>query len=49
MGGINGDCRSQCVARALEAGFEDVVGVLARELDEVDRSGHVPGKAQLEL
>ena len=44
MGGINGDCRSQRVARALEAGFQNVVGVLARELHKMD-GGHALAEA----
>ena len=49
MGGINGDCRSQRVARALEAGFENVVGIFPCKLYKVERSGHIAGKAQPEL
>ena len=49
MGGVDLDRCSQRVACALEAGFEDVVSVLARELYKVDRGGHIPGKAQPEL
>ena len=39
----------QRVARALEAGFQNVVGVLARKLYKVDGGGHAAGKAVPEL
>ena len=45
MGGINGDCRSQRMAHALEAGFENVVGIFPCKLYKVERSGHIAGKA----
>ena len=49
MGRIDADGIGQRTASALERGLKDVVAVLARELDEVDRGGHIPGEAQPEL
>ena len=49
MGRIDADGIGQRTASALERGLEDVVAVLARELNEVDGSRHAAGKAQPEF
>lgn len=49
MGGVDLYCGSQRVPGPLETGFQNVMGVLPRQLDEMDRGGHIPGKAQPEF
>lgn len=49
MGFVDLHGRAQCMACALEAGLEDVVGIFSRKLYKVDRGGHAAGKAQPEF
>ena len=49
MGFVDLHGRAQCMACALEAGLEDVVGIFSRKLYKVDSGGHTAGKAQPEF